>query len=60
LFQSDAPQMGRQPGRAFTQITGVLRLIANAGKTDKLLQFREEARAMPASVGKSAKRFHGA
>jgi hypothetical protein len=60
VFQSDASQMSRQPGRALAQITGMLGLIADAGKSDELFQFSEEARAMPLSVGKSAKRFHGA
>src|SRR5580698_6861691 len=60
LFQSDTPEMSRQPGGALAQVTGMFGLVADAGKTDELFQFSEEARAMPASVGKSTKGFHDA
>jgi hypothetical protein len=60
LFQPNAPQMGGQPGRAFAHVARMLWLITDGGKTDELFQFSDEARAMPASIGKSAKRFHDA
>jgi len=46
--------MRSEPGGAPTEIVRVARLVANAGKADELLQLRDEARTLPASISDSA------